>query len=184
MTTNPYPQRDAPAAVEAEKPKGRGRPEPEAATARMDAARRHRVKFVAERNELLAWLTRLYPSHHMPPTDNFRTVATDRGKARQRGRRVICIHHPAVEPGQLCWFVSQEEIDEQFPMLKATDDNHWEKLKTTHTQRSEILKTIDTPKPKPKRAKPFKIAIPNPKPLTTARARALVTAKAGKKRSR
>jgi len=103
--------------------------EPDSATGRMKAARRHRERAYAERNELIGVLTRLWPSHVMPVSANLSSLAD--------GRAVICIHSPA---GQLAWILSVEEADETFPALPRITENHWDR--STRTERSARLSML------------------------------------------
>lgn len=100
--------------------------EPDSATGRMKAARRHRERAYAERNELIGVLTRLWPSHVMPVAGPLSSL--------KDGRAVICIHSPA---GQLAWILSTEEADETFAALPRLTDGHWDR--STRAQRSERL---------------------------------------------
>lgn len=103
--------------------------EPDSATGRMKAARRHRERAYAARNELISVLARLWPSHVMPVAGHLSNLAD--------GRAVICIHSPA---GQLAWIVSTEEADETFAALPRIEENHWDK--STSAVRSERLAMI------------------------------------------
>ncbi len=103
--------------------------EPESATGRMKAARRHRERAYAERNELISVLTRLYPAHVMPVGGSLSSVSD--------GRAVICIHSPA---GQLAWLVSTEEADQTFASLPRLTEAHWDK--STRADRSERLAAL------------------------------------------
>lgn len=118
--------------------------EPTSATGRMEAARRHRARAYAERNELIGVLARLYESHLMPAAGGLKTLTT---------RGVVCIHSPA---GLLCWIVTAEEADEYFGRMKRVDVNHWDH--STRADRSARLAKLTTlppaiPGPK-KKAKP------------------------------
>lgn len=106
----------------------------------MKAARRHRERAYADRNELIAVLTRLWPSHVMPVTGPLSSL--------KDGRAVLCIHSPA---GQLAWIISTEEADETFAALPRLAENHWDKA--TRAQRSERLAMLRHGM-KPKRAQP------------------------------
>jgi hypothetical protein len=103
-------------------------PEPESLTGKMKAARRHRSRAYAERNELIAWMARMYESHLMPASGGLKTLST---------RAVVCIHSPA---GLLCWVVTQEEVDDYFKPMKWIDSNHWDK--STRGERSRRLAEI------------------------------------------
>jgi hypothetical protein len=113
--------------------------EPTSATGRMEAARRHRARAYAERNELIAVLARLYESHLMPAAGGLKTLTT---------RGVVCIHSPA---GLLCWVVTAEEADEYFGRMKRVDVNHWDH--STRADRSARLAKLTKLPP----------AIPGPK---------------------
>jgi hypothetical protein len=91
----------------------------------MEAARRHRSKAYAERNELIAVLARLWESHLMPVSGTLGTLTK---------RSVVCIHSPA---GLLCWVITEEEADEYFKPMKRIAANHWDK--STRGQRSKRL---------------------------------------------
>ncbi len=186
MATNPYQKQETPAPATTEEKKGwrGGRPEPEAATAKMIAARNHRAKFAGERNELLAWLARLYPSYLMPVAGTLGRL-TDQGTPGKRGRRALCIEHPVA--GKLYWLLSEEEVatvgtygtNEVPYFAKLTGaDNDWERT-NTQKQRSEriayIVATTTARAASPPKAK--RTRVPNPKRLTPARARASVRAK-------
>jgi len=164
MASNPYQKQEPPPAADTPVKRGwrGGRPEPVAATAKMVAARNHRAKFAAERNELIAVLARFFPSSLMPVAGTLDSLT---------GRRVVCIAHPVV--GSLYWIVSQEEVTAHFAGLpEATND--WDRS-NTHKQRSDRLAAIvpvtPTPTPKPARAKPFKIRTRTPKRTTKRRTR-------------
>jgi hypothetical protein len=101
----------------------------------MDAARRHRSRAYAERNELIAVLARLWDSHLMPVTGALGTL---------NKRAVVCIHSPA---GLLCWVVTKEEAEEYFGPMTHIDTNHWDK--STRVERSKRLAEL-TALPAPK----------------------------------
>jgi hypothetical protein len=100
-------------------------PAPTTATGRMEAARRHRSRAYAERNELIGVLARLWDSHLMPVTGALGTL---------NKRSVVCIHSPA---GLLCWVVTKEEAEEYFAPMTHIDENHWDK--STRVERSKRL---------------------------------------------
>lgn len=120
-------------------------PEPTSATGRMEAARRHRSRAYAERNELIAVLARLYPSHLMPAGGALGTLNT---------RWVVCIHTPAL----LCWVITHEEAEDYFSSMTRITENHWDK--STRVDRSERLSQLTALPPpmptKPKKAKKAK----------------------------
>ncbi len=112
--------------------------EPASVTGRMEAARRHRSRAYAERNELIGVLARLWESHLMPASGGLGTL---------NKRSVVCIHSPA---GLLCWVVSAEEAEDYFKPMKRIDDNHWDS--STRAVRSKRLAELTAlPAPKPPR---------------------------------
>jgi hypothetical protein len=116
------------------------RTEPESATGRMKAARRHRARAYAERNELIGVLARMYPSHLMPVAANLKDLSE---------RSVVCIHSPA---GLLCWIITKEEAEDYFVATKRIDENHWDR--STRADRSaRLAKLTAAAKPAPKTKK-------------------------------
>jgi hypothetical protein len=108
----------------------------DSATGRMEAARRHRTRAYAERNELIAVLARLYDGHLMPAGGRLESL--DR-------RWVVCIHTPE----KLCWVITQEERNQYFKLLDKIDDNHWDH--STRADRSARLEKL-TALPPPRAA--------------------------------
>jgi hypothetical protein len=150
-----------------------GRPAPVVMTQKFEAAKRHRAKAYAQRNELVAMMARLWGGHVMPVGNSLERLSTN---------RVICIHDSPV--GQLCYVVTEDEVKNHFADLTDTDaagntyTNHWDG--TTIAQRSERIAKITAasiaPAPAPKGARK-RTTKRNPKRLTANRARALVRAK-------
>lgn len=103
----------------------------ESATARMRAARRHRARAYAERNELIGVLARLYPSCRMPVQGALSTVNDGAPEAR---RQVVCIETPV---GKLYWVVSEDEVDGYFKPIKWKQKNDWDG--STRADRSACL---------------------------------------------
>lgn len=92
--------------------------EPESPTGRMKAARRHRAKAYAARNELLALLARSMPAHIMPSKGALKTLSE---------RMVLCIHPPDGKP--IAWVITSEEAEDHFATIAHIAESHWDGAK-------------------------------------------------------
>lgn len=95
---------------------------PSSKTAERDAARHHREKAYAARNELIALLARIWPSHVTPVSKG--TLSTLNKLDPEHQRRTICIHPPTGEV--ICWMVSLKEVEEHFAFVPTADQTHWD----------------------------------------------------------
>lgn len=82
------------------------------ATARMEAARKHRASALLERNRLIAVLSTVYESHLTPTA-----------RHQVNWHWVVCVHSPA---GQLAWHITDEEADSDFSHLQRDKRHHWD----------------------------------------------------------
>lgn len=151
------------------------------ATDQREAARRNRRKAFAARNELIAVLARLWPSHLMPIQKQ--SVLATVLDAEHSPRMTVCIHHPTV--GILWWMVTPEEVETYFSWMPRERTSHWDRSSTA--ERSERLKRItadgSTGTPTPphdptlrtkggaprRRAKTTKTIAPTPEPVSPRR---------------
>ena len=107
-----------------------GRYEPQSATGRMLAARRHREKAYAERNEVIMALIRTngWDAHLMPTQGMLQELDE---------KLVICAHSPR---GPLAWLVTLEEAAKHFKDIPVTECHPYER---THEDRSMQLALLE-----------------------------------------
>lgn len=103
--------------------------QPDSASAQRDAARRHTHRAYGDRNELLAILARVFPSHLMPVQGNLAPLDE---------RTVLCIHTPK---GQLAWVLDRSEI-EPFEGLERLSESHYDGARKTDRS-DRIVELID-----------------------------------------